>query len=113
MRGEPGAWLFAAVFVVAFLFGGRSTRRLTRTYREVAPALQPPYGLILQAFVVVALVITVAAGLFGFFSIRRLAGFQPVDWQPLASLLIASAVLVLPRYLESVVARIASSARRQ
>jgi hypothetical protein len=105
---EPGRmFVFAGIFILAFLIGARSTLRLWGTYQRVAPNLVYRDRLILQAFVVASVTITLAAGYFGAFSVRRILDYPPIDWQPPVSALVAAAVLLLPRYFDRTVDRIA------
>jgi Mn2+/Fe2+ NRAMP family transporter len=111
MRADPAPYVIAAVFVVACLVGLRSTLRLARIYRDVAPALPARDRMILQAFVVVAGSITTASGIFGALAVRRLLGFPPLSWSPFITVVVATIVLFLPLYLEQVVQRIARRGR--
>lgn len=93
--------------VVAFALGLRGSVRLTRRYRAVRPLLAKHEREILLAFVVVAWLITSGAGYFGYLSARRLLGFGPLDWTPIVSVLLASAVLLIPAFLDHIVSRVA------
>jgi hypothetical protein len=95
-------WIVAAVFVVAFLDGLRSTRELVGIHRHEGP----PRNRITRAFAVVAIVCTAAAGYYGLMAVRRLMGFDPIPGAAIISIAIASAVLFLPRFLRMTVQRI-------
>lgn len=101
------ASVFVAVGAFAFLFGLRASVRLTRRYRDVSPLLISRERLILGSFVVVAWSITFAAGFFDGLSARRLLGFDPIQWTPFVSILVASAILFIPVGLDMVVSRVA------
>lgn len=105
---RPVDVLFAALVVTAFLTGLRSTVRLWRRHRDVAPVLlDPRERLVLGTFVVVAVLLTATAGYFGFLSVRRLLGLDALEGTALLSALIASVVLYIPAGLDWVVGRIA------
>lgn len=100
-----GAFVVAAA--IAFVLGLRGSVRLSRRYHDVSALLVPRERLILGSFVAVAWVITLAGGWFVATSARRLLGFEPLDWTPLASLLVASVVLFIPAGLDFIVDRVA------
>lgn len=101
------AHAFAVVALIAFVLGLRGSVRLSRRYRAVSPLLLQHEREILLAFVVVAWLVTVAAGFFGLIAARRLVGFAPLDWAPVAQVLLASAVLLIPAFLDHIVSRVA------
>lgn len=94
------------VWTIAAVLGVRSTFRVYRIYRAISPVLQPYGRMIGRSFVVVCCVITLAALYFGILAVWRLAGNDPVPWTPLVSAVVASAVLLLPPYLDRIVTRI-------
>ena len=98
---------FVVVGIAAFLFGLRASVRLTRRYMHVSELLLPRERLILGAFVVVAWVITVGAGVVDFLTARRLLGYDSLDWAPVVVLVTASVILFIPVGLDLVVSRVA------
>lgn len=98
---------FTIVALIAFILGVRGSVRLTRRYHDVTPELVEGERLILAAFVVVSWLITLVAGYLIAVTARRLLGFQPLEWTPLVTLLLASLVLLIPAGLDLVVARVA------
>lgn len=100
--------LFALGVIIAFLSGTRSTWRLWRRYTSARVVLlEPRERLILRSFVIVSVMITVAAGYFGFVALRRMLGYDPLDWTPTVSVLLAIVILFIPTMLDLVVARVA------
>ena len=98
----------AVLFLVAFLLGTRATIRQWRRYRTITPTLVTPRAeLIMWAFAVISTVITIAAGYYGFLSLRRVAGFDPLppEWASI-SIGVAAGVLLLPEFIDRVVKRI-------
>lgn len=98
---------FVVLGAVAFALGLRGSIRLSRRYRDVSGELVQRERLILGSFVVVAWVITFAAGYFDLLSGRRILGFAPFEWTPVASIVIASIILFIPAGLDYVVGRVA------
>ena len=96
-------WIFLLVLGVAFVLGVRSTFRLWALYRRVSPTLPDKRRLILQSYVVVSAVVTLAAGYFGALSTRRILGYDPMPATALVSLAIATVVLFVPLYLDQVI----------
>lgn len=96
-----GDIVVVAVFVLTFLTGIRSTWHLWRIHRETQP-----HNRITQAFFRTAAIITLAAGFFGFLSVRRWLGFDPIPGAAVVSVAIASAVLLIPLFLDLTVQRI-------
>lgn len=92
------------VLVVCFLLGVRSTKHLRAIHNGEAP----PRNLITGAFYFVSLVVTVAAGYYGFLSARRVLGFEPIPGVGVLSVGVASAVLLIPVFLDWTVSRIRS-----
>lgn len=102
--------LVTGIFLVAFVDGVRSTWHLWREYRATSPTLTEPRAyLVLWAVVVVCVVITVACGYFGFLSLRRLVGFEPIPGISVVSTVIIAGVVMIPRFLKLIVARISAS----
>ena len=101
------AHAFAAVALIAFVLGLRGSVRLSQRYRAVSPLLLEHEREILLAFVIVAWLVTVAAGFFGLIAARRLIGYAPLEWTPLVQVLLASAVLLIPVFLDHIVSRVA------
>jgi len=100
--------LFAVGVVVAFVCGVRSTIRLWRRYHDAkAVLLDWRERLILKSFVTVSVVITGAAGFYGFMAVRRLMGFDSLEWASAVSALVAIGVLFIPVALDAAVQRIA------
>ena len=99
--------IFVILGAAAFFLGLRGSVRLTRRYLDVTVALIPRERLILASFVVVAWLITGAAGYFDLLSARRILGYAPFDWTPIASIVIASVILFIPAGLDYVVSRVA------
>jgi hypothetical protein len=98
--------LFALAVVVAFAAGVRSTWRLWRRYADASPILDARERLLLRSFVIVSVLITAAAGFYGFLAARRLMGYEPLEWVPLVSVIIAIAVLLIPVGLDAAITRI-------
>lgn len=97
-----------AVFMAAFALGTRATWRQVRRYRDASPRLVEPRAyLVLFAFVAVSVVITLAAGYFGFLTIRRLLGYEAIPGISIVSLVVVAVVVLIPVFLDKVVARIA------
>lgn len=107
MRADGSAWVYAALFVAAFLVGVRSSIRLTGRYLRIAPSLRRADRMIPGLWVFIAWAITVAAGWFGAIAVWRLFGNAPVEWSPPISAGIATLILFLPLVIERVVDRIA------
>jgi hypothetical protein len=89
------------VFIAAFLIGLRSTFRIHRIRKLV-----DHHNRILYAFDVVCLVITIAAGFYGFLGIRRVLGFDSLPGVAVISVVVASAVLLIPLFLDWTVTQI-------
>jgi hypothetical protein len=98
---------FTVVLAIAAILGLRATFRLTRRYRAVSPQLDERERLVLGSFVGVAWVITLTASFYGILSARRLLGLDPIAWSATISLLLASAVLLIPAGLDYIVDRVA------
>lgn len=93
---------------LAFAGGLRSTVRLWRVWRRDRESKR---SLILAAFALIAVTITGAAVFFGVLSVRRALGFDALPWAPVASLVVASLVFLIPMALDWLVARIAGGPR--
>jgi hypothetical protein len=98
---------FVVAALAAFGLGVRGSLRLTLRYRAVKDELEWYERLILWAIVVVAWTVTVAAGFYAATSGRRLLGYEPLEWTPLAGILIAIIVMLIPTFLDAVVERVA------
>jgi hypothetical protein len=90
------------MFLGAFIAGTWSTWDLWAIHR----AELPPRNRITRAFVVVAILITAAAGFYGFLAARRILGFETIPGISVVSLLLASAVLLVPVFLRMTVRQI-------
>jgi hypothetical protein len=93
------------ILAACFVLGVRSTLRLRAIHKNETP----PRNQITGAFYFVSLVITMAAGYFGFLSARRALGYDAIPGTPFVSLLIASLVLLIPVVLDMTVQRIRTS----
>jgi hypothetical protein len=102
------ALLFIGLGSVAFLFGVRGSVRLTRRYLDVKTLLVGRERMLLGSLVLVAWIITTAAGYFDVISIVRLLGYTLPPGMPIVSILVASVVLFIPSGLDYVVNRVAS-----
>lgn len=100
----------AGILLGAFLVGLRSTVRIFRLYRAIAPVLLPLRRLIAWAFVVVCVLIIVAVGWLAFVQVRRLLGFEPFELSALISYVLTIPVLLIPLFLERVLWRIGQGA---
>lgn len=100
-------WIVFVVFVVAGLLGIRATWRLWRLFTFDSESRQQ---LLLFALAVVATVITAAAVFYGIAAAFRIAGVTLPPGTPFVSIALASAVLLIPAFLEWVVGRIAKRA---
>jgi uncharacterized membrane protein YidH (DUF202 family) len=92
--------------LAAFIIGAWSTWDVWQLHRDTAPRMTPLERMVLGLLVLICAVITLAAGYFGFLSVRRLFGFDAFDWSPLASAVVALAVLLLPARIRYVARRI-------
>ena len=101
---EP--WVYAVLFGIVAILGLRGSWRLSARYRFVHGQLDYREGLILLAIVVVSWTITVAALYFGFLSVRRLLGYEPLPELVPVSVVIATGVLLVPAFLDYVVTRV-------
>ena len=104
---NDGARWFLAVTAIAFILGLRGSIRLHRRYRDVAEQLIPRERLLLASIVGVSFTITVAAGYFALVSARRLLGYEAIEWTPIVSLIVATAILFIPAALDYVVGLVA------
>lgn len=107
MRSDGIAWVYALLFVAAFLVGLRSSIRLTRRYLRIAPSLRRADRMLPGLLVFIAWSITAAAGWFGGLAVWRLFGNPAVDWSPPVSAGVATLILFMPLVIERVVDRIA------
>lgn len=97
--------LAVGIFAAAFAIGVYSSWGLWLIHRDETP----PRNLITRAFVVVAILVTLAAGYYGLLSARRLLGYEPIPGSAIASILLASAILLIPAFLRLTVAAIRRS----
>jgi hypothetical protein len=105
---------FASVFGGLALLGIRSTLRLFMRYWRIRKTLTDGRRhLILQAFVVVAAVITTVALYLGILSTRRLFGLPPLEWSAFTGWFLACVVLAFPVYLDAVVTVVANAGEDQ
>lgn len=103
---NEGTW-YLALFVIVGVLGIRGSWRLTRRYHDVSSQLVDRERLILLAFVIVAWLITVAAAYFGFLTVRRMLGFEPLPELAPVSAVIAFGIFLIPAFLDAVVDRVA------
>jgi hypothetical protein len=96
-----------ANFMVTCAVGIICTLGLWRRYSTIAPTLPGRDRLVLQAFVVIAVACTLAAGYFGVLALRRLLGYEPLDWTGVISYVIAEAILLIPLYIVIIVRAVA------
>ena len=98
--------LAVLLLAAAFLTGVRSTYRLWVKFRAVGKLLHPDGNAIGLIFFLIALLLTVTAGFFGFISARHLLGFESLPGAALIETLIGAAVLFVPWFLDYAVDRI-------
>ncbi len=92
---------FTAFFGIGFVFATIVSIRLVIRYRRVAKELGPEPNILGAGAVVIAVVVTLALGFFGFVSARRLNGAAPLDWTPIVGVIVAGLVLYgIPIVLE-------------
>lgn len=103
---NPEAILPSLLFVVVFILGVDATHWLWQNYRAIAPTLNPRARAIGFAFVVVSVAIVVVVGWLGFLSVRRLLGFEALEWSFIVSYALSIPVLLIPVYLKRVWQRI-------
>lgn len=101
------SWAFAIAFLLAFLIGVRSTIRIARTYLDIRNKLVRAERAIALTFVIVAAVVTGAAGWFGGLAVMRISGLDTVFWTPLVSFLVVICVLALPPLIDLVLDNVA------
>jgi flagellar biosynthesis protein FliQ len=95
-----GLILTAGVLISA-PFAIRATWRLWRLWRQ-----DHEHSLLLLAFWVVALIVTVAGLWVGFLQVRRLIGYEPLDWSPPITAILTIIVLQIPMILDSLTQRV-------
>lgn len=93
-----------AVLGTAFILGVRSVISLWAIWLHDVRTRRNP---ILAAFAIIALVVTLASGWFGFASLRRLAGNEPLPFGPAVGLVLAAIVLLIPVWLDLIVSLVA------
>ena len=101
------------VLGIAFIVDVQSTVDLWGRYRRVGPTLIKRERLILQAFVVVSVIITIVAGYFGALATRRLMGFDALDMTAGISWVLAITTLFVPAYLKLTVKRVAGEPKAE
>lgn len=99
--------MYAVMFIIAAVFGLRGSLRVTRRYFGVRAALEWQEELVLGLLAAICWTITVAAGFYGFLSVRTLAGFPRIPELAPISAVLAIAILFLPTLIDSVVDRVA------
>jgi uncharacterized membrane protein len=92
----------AAGVIISVPFAVRATWRLWRLWRH-----DEGRSLLLLAFWVVALIVTTAGIWIGFLSVRRLIGFEALDWSPFITGVLVVLVLQIPMILDGLVQRVA------
>lgn len=102
------AFVASLLFTTAFGVGVVSTIYL---WRVRGNGWTDHRNMILDAIFVVSLVVTLAAGYFGFLSLRRVWGFEPLPWTPIAGLVVSTTVLLIPPFLVWIVRRIQKGGR--
>ena len=101
-----GTW-YAVVFAIFAILGVRGSIRLARRYRDVRGQLIQRERLLLLSIVVVAWAIAGAALYFGFLAVRVVLGFERIPQLAPVSALIATAILLIPAFLDWVVEHVA------
>ena len=94
--------LITAGVVISGPFSIRATWRLWSWWR-----LDHGRSLLLLAFWLAALIVTVSGIWVGFLLIRRLLGFDPLDWSPPITGITTIVVLQVPMILDGLVQRVA------
>lgn len=94
-----GGVLISAPFAI------RATWRLWQLWRA-----DKGRSLLLLAFWIVALIVTVAGLWIGFLSVRRLVGYDPLDWAAPITGTMTILVLQIPMILDGLVQRVAHQA---
>lgn len=100
-------WTYPVLFAIAAVFGLRGSIRLTQRYHDVREQLEWREGWILLLLALVSWTITLAAGYYGFLSVRTVLGFPRIEGIAPVSAIIAIAVLFLPTLIDAVVDRVA------
>lgn len=101
-----GIILTAGVLISA-PFAIRATWRLWQLWRA-----DQGRSLLLLAFWIVALIVTIAGAWIGFLSIRRLIGYAPLDWSAPITGVLTVLVLQIPMILDGLVQRVAHQSDR-
>lgn len=91
----------AAAILVSVPFALRATWRLWALYRADLRR-----SLILRAIALVSTIVTGAAVWIGILSVRRMLGYDPLDWTAPITGLVVVAVLQVPMILDSLVSRV-------
>lgn len=93
--------IITGAVVVSGPFAIRSTWRLWRLWRA-----DDGRSLLLLAFWIVALIVTVAGAWVGFLLVRRMLGFEALDWSPPITGVATVVVLQVPSTLDGLVQRV-------
>lgn len=101
MSDDLIALVVTAGVLISAPFAIRATFRLWNLWRG-----DKGRSLLLLAFWVVALIVTVAGIWVGFLSVRRLMGFEPLGWTAPITGLITVFVLQVPSILDGLVSRV-------
>lgn len=96
------------VLTAAFIADLTSTIELWGRYRRVGPTLAKRERLILQSYVVVAVVITITAGFFGILATQHLMGFDVIEGTAVVTWALSIAALFIPTYLRLTLRRVAA-----
>lgn len=109
---DTASYIGIGILLIGLVFGLRGSRRLTRRYRAARPLVSGQDALLLVGIVTVAWGIVIFAVYIGILSVRRLLGFEPLDWTPPLTAAFATIALFIPTFLDAVVSRVARTARR-
>lgn len=101
------ALILTAGVILSAPFAIRATWRLWRLWRR-----DKSRSLILLAFWIVAFIVTIAGLWVGFLSVRRLIGYEPLDWAPPITGILTILVLQIPMILDGLVQRVAHQSDR-
>lgn len=91
----------SAAVIISAPFAIRATFRLWRLWRGDLNR-----SLLLLAFWVVALIVTVAGVWIGFLSVRRILGYEPLGWSAPITAVVTVFVLQVPMLLDALVGRV-------
>lgn len=100
-------FILTLIFVAAFISGFRGTWRQVARYRSTMPLLMEPRSyLIVGSFIVVSIPTLIAAGVLGVLGLRRLFGLEPFAYAGFILLVIATAIVWIPAFLDVMATRI-------